>query len=363
MAARKKAESSTTESATTPKKRVVSTEAKANQLLTKIGDLMCEVVNKDVVEQVVNDALPEIKNKIVEIYGDLPAVTKVTLPSLEVRKVTGITHEKFAEVLTITNANIPVYLEGPAGSGKNVICKQVADALGLDFYFTNAVTQEYKLTGFIDAYGKYQETQFYKAFKNGGLFFLDEMDASIPEVLIILNAAIANRYFDFPCGKVEAHPNFRIIAAGNTIGTGADSNYTGRFCLDRASLDRFAMIHIDYSPMIEAAICDENKSLLSFIREFRRAAKQAGIECICSYRTVERISTLEKVLPLREVVEMSLLKGLEDDDIRILTKEMKNMSKNKYFKAGILKETPEKEAKDKETDPFVDFLEDDNVPF
>lgn len=76
-----------------------------------------------------------------------------------------------------------------------VICQQVAEALGLDFYFTNAVTQEYKLTGFIDANGNYQETQFYKAFTKGGLFFLDEMDASIPETLIILNAAIANRYY------------------------------------------------------------------------------------------------------------------------------------------------------------------------
>ena len=79
---------------------------------------------------------------------------------------------------------------------------------------------------------------------------MDEMDASIPETLIILNAAIANRYFDFPNGKVSANPNFRVIAAGNTVGTGADNNYTGRYCLDRASLDRFAMVNIDYSEKI-----------------------------------------------------------------------------------------------------------------
>lgn len=63
-------------------------------------------------------------------------------------------------------------------------------------------------------------SSMYKAFKYGGLFMLDEMDASIPEVLIILNAAIANRYFDFPApiGYVEAHPNFRVVSAGNTFG-------------------------------------------------------------------------------------------------------------------------------------------------
>lgn len=80
--------------------------------------------------------------------------------------------------------------------------------MGLDFYFTNAVSQEYKLTGFIDANGKYQETQFYKAFTQGGLFFLDEMDASIPEVLVILNAAIANRYFDFSKWKSRSTSRF-----------------------------------------------------------------------------------------------------------------------------------------------------------
>ena len=57
--------------------------------------------------------------------------------------------------------------------------------------------------------------------RNGGLFFLDEMDASIPEVLVLLNAAIANGYFEFPNGKITAHEDFRVVAAGNTVGSGA----------------------------------------------------------------------------------------------------------------------------------------------
>lgn len=188
---------------------------------------------------------------------------------------------------------------------------------------------------FIDANGKYQETQFYKAFTNGGLFFLDEIDASIPEVLVILNAAIANRYFDFPIGKVEANSNFRVVAAGNTVGTGADNNYTGRYCLDRASLDRFAMVNIDYSPKIEKSICDNNDKLLTFCRAFRQTVDEAGIECLCSYRTILRISKLEKVLELSDVIKISLLKGLEKDDIEIIKSRIKNKvpSTNKYYRA------------------------------
>ena len=208
--------------------------------------------------------------------------------------------------------------------------------MGLDFYFTNAVTQEYKLTGFIDANGKYQETQFYKAFTKGGLFFLDEMDASVPETLVILNAAIANKYFDFPCGKVEAHPKFRVIAAGNTLGTGADINYTGRYSLDRASLDRFAMIKVDYSKAIENAITCNNEQLVNFAEGFRKVCDDAGIECLFSYRTLERISKLETVMDdLPQIIEVSLLKGLDVDSVRIIKNKLGDigMNGNIYFKA------------------------------
>ena len=157
------------------------------------------------VEEILAKVYPQIDEKIHETYGFLPEVHEVRTPTAT-HKICGTTHEKFDEVLNIVNLDIPVYLTGKAGTGKNVICQQVAEALGLDFYFTNAVTQEYKLTGFIDANGNYQETQFYKAFTKGGLFFLDEMDASIPETLIILNAAIANRYFDFPQWQSQCEP-------------------------------------------------------------------------------------------------------------------------------------------------------------
>lgn len=290
------------------------------------------------VEEILAKVYPQIDEKIHETYGFLPEVHEVRTPTAT-HKICGTTHEKFDEVLNIVNLDIPVYLTGKAGTGKNVICQQVAEALGLDFYFTNAVTQEYKLTGFIDANGNYQETQFYKVFTKGGLFFLDEMDASIPETLIILNAAIANRYFDFPNGKVSANPNFRVIAAGNTVGTGADNNYTGRYCLDRASLDRFAMVNIDYSEKIEMAMANNNKNLVSFCHRFREITDKAGIECLFSYRTIDRIAKLETVISnLSEVLSISLLKGMDEDTLSILKNELseaKDMTNNKYAKAII----------------------------
>lgn len=223
-----------TKKVTTPESTPLSTGNEmqaADKFVTFMDQITSTVLSMFKADDIYDKLAPEIEQKLKERFGCIPQIHSVVTNGVE-HSFTGAVHEMFDTILNLTNLKIPVYMSGPAGSGKSTIAKNVATALGLDFYFTNAVTQEYKLTGFIDAAGKYHETQFFKAFTQGGLFFLDEMDASIPEVLVILNAAIANGYFDFPIGKFDSHPNFRVIAAGNTLGTGADSQYTGRYCLE-----------------------------------------------------------------------------------------------------------------------------------
>lgn len=300
----------------------------------KLEELLMKVIAEQSVEEIVKAVSPKLEQTIIDKFGVLPQIHEIKTPAGS-REIKGAVHECFDKVLNLVNMDIPVFLSGAAGTGKNVICKQVAEAMNLDFYFTNAVTQEYQLKGFIDANGIYHETQFYKAFVNGGLFFLDEMDGSIPETLIILNAAIANRYFDFPTGKVEANPNFRVIAAGNTVGTGADIEYTGRFHLDASSLDRFALVHVGYSPAIEKAVTNGNDELCRFANQFRKITENAGIKCLCTYRALERIAKLESVFDLPEVMQMALTKGLGVDDLKIIAERFFSvgMSNNKYAAA------------------------------
>lgn len=310
-----------------------ATPKKESGIGSKLEELLIKTIAEQSVDQIIEESKPILEKHIVETFGVLPQKHEVVTPEAK-HEFEGVTHECFDKVLKLVNLDIPVFLSGAAGTGKNVICKQVAEGLGLDFYFTNAVTQEYQLKGFIDANGTYHETQFFKAFTQGGLFFLDEMDGSIPETLIILNAAIANRYFDFPTGKIEAHPNFRVIAAGNTIGTGADIEYTGRFQLDASSLDRFALVNVDYSPAIEKAVTNDNKELCDFARKFRELTEKAGIRCLFSYRSMERISKLESVFELPEVLQMSLTKGLKKDDLKIIVKKFSEIKfYNKYVDA------------------------------
>ena len=312
------------------------TDQQVQYSMSILEKAVVDMISKTQAEKIENNIMGQVQDQIRDfIKSEYGTIERKICTIIDGKKVDvkGIQHEKFETILKFVANNEPVYLEGPAGSGKNVICKQVAEALGLNFYFTNAVTQEYKLTGFTDAMGKYQETQFYKAFTQGGVFMLDEMDASIPEVLVILNAAIANRYFDFPApiGYREAHPDFRVIAAGNTTGHGADMEYVGRNQLDGASLDRFAFVKVDYSPLIEESVSLGNTELLNFCREFRKGAKKAGLNVIVSYRAIGRIAKMVNIMSDEEAIDTCLIKGLEKDDVNMVRGNMHDSSK--YAKA------------------------------
>ena len=259
--------------------------------------------------------------------------TSVTTPEPATDGV--VRHAKYNQIKTCINADIPVYLVGEAGTGKNYTLQEIANDLGLDFYFTNSVQQEYKLTGFIDAGGVFHETEFYKAFTQGGLFFLDEIDASIPEVLVLLNAAIANRYFEFPNGRVDAHPDFRVVAAGNTVGSGANDLYTGRLVLDSATLDRFVIIEFDYDRNIEMKLANNNESLVNFIRGLRRFAKTNGVRATFSYRCIMTVVKLENAgMDLQSILAIAVFKGLDTDTVKTFHTEIeKDGNIGKYYYA------------------------------
>jgi cobaltochelatase CobS len=170
---------------------------------------------------------------------DLPAVT-IDTP-----------HPALERVVSALAVGVNVLLVGPAGCGKTTLAEQAAQALSLSLEMTGAVDSPYSLRGFTDASGKPTETAFLRAFRDGALFLFDEMDGSDPGALLAFNAALANGHADFPCGLVAKHDRFRVIAAANTYGSGASREYVGRSQLDAASLDRFAVMALDYDMNFE----------------------------------------------------------------------------------------------------------------
>lgn len=280
------------------------------QMISGLVKAQCEPMVSAITDEKFTDWCVQNPNKIKKtIEFEFPQFGTST---------TGVTHEMFEDVLATVVANEPVLLVGSAGTGKNHLVKQVADAMGLEFYFANSVKQEHQLLGFIDANGNYHETQFYKAYTQGGVFLLDELDGSDSNALVTFNSAIGStRYCDFPVGRVYAHENFRVVAAANTFGKGASLQYVGRNEIDDATLDRFQVIEIDYSEQVEDALTSDT-DLLYFIRRFRHACEEYGINHIVSYRAIERLTKFKDALGCEKALKYGLIKNLRSDDINML---------------------------------------------
>lgn len=286
-------------------------------MLEAIIDKGKEIATKDLENKLIAD----VKEFVDKTYGKLPTTIEI-VQGTKKKDVDGLFHKNFNKILQIVGQKIPLMLIGPAGSGKNHTLEQVAKALDLPFYFSNSITQEYKLTGFIDAGGIYHETEFYKAFTTGGLFFFDEIDASCAESLIIINAALANGYFDFPNGRVNAHEDFRVVAAANTFGTGADMIYVGRNQLDGATLDRFATMEFDYDENIEKTISADDE-LYRFIISVRNAIKKRRLRFVVSMRaTINASKMLQAGIDKETIVKSVITKSMTKDDINTIINEM-----------------------------------------
>lgn len=290
---------------------------------------MQDILNEAVIEKAKDIAVEDMENHLKENldkfiekkYGILPKKIELITETTK-KELTGIFHKEFENICRIVKADIPLMLVGSAGAGKNYTLEQVAEALDLDFYFSNAVNQEYKLTGFIDANGTYHETQFYQAFTKGGMFFLDEIDASCPECLVILNSAIANRYFDFPTGRVKAHENFRVVCAGNTYGTGADMVYVGRNVLDGATLDRFVVLQFDYDEQVEKQLAFDD-TLYSFIKALRNAINEANLRYIVSMRAlINATKLLELGVDKLSILKTTIIKNMQIDDLNTIVSKV-----------------------------------------
>ncbi len=166
----------------------------------------------------------------------------------------GACHRMFPLLLASVRAGLTPALVGPAGSGKTHGAHAVARALARNFEMQGTCTTASAITGYQDGYGKYQATPFYRAFKNGGVFLGDEMDAWHANAALAMNAGLSNGHAAFPEGLVERHELFSPIMALNTYGTGASRQYVGRNQMDAATLNRLAFIAWDYDEALEAAL-------------------------------------------------------------------------------------------------------------
>ena len=227
-------------------------------------------------------------------------------------------HKRFESAKTALSLGHHLYLVGPAGCGKSTMSKQLAGELGLEYSFMSLCEETTKtdIVGYKSPHdGLVVKTPFRERYENGGVIFLDEYDASNPNIVILLNAALSDDYGYFPDGNVRKHPDFRCVAAGNTIGSGANRLYMGRSPVDGAAKDRFVFISMDYDEALERSLTD-NQPWVTDILSIRKAIQDLGISHIVSPRaTIQGAQALNAGIEYQEVLDMYVWKGLDQATI------------------------------------------------
>ena len=201
-------------------------------------------------------------------------------------------HEKYDYIKTVIEAGMPVLLVGEAGTGKSTIATQIAEDMNLTFYSISCTKQMSvnALLGFININGVYLPTQFRKAFEEGGVFLLDEIDAADPNALLTLNT-IENGFVSFPDGIINVHKNFRLIATANPFN--AHSVYTGRSKLDFSTIDRFFTVELERDSKLELSLT--SKDIVKNVGIAREILSSHGITSTVTMRDTIRLHKLSKL--------------------------------------------------------------------
>ena len=236
------------------------------------------------------------QRKIIEIRnGETRELEGTTLPDC------------FDDLLGLAMIRQNILMVGPSGSGKTFLAGKLAEALGFQFaaQSCSAGMSESQLTGWLlpvkdGGTFQYVPSPFVNLYENGGVYLLDEIDASDPNTLVFINTALAGDSFYLPQRfdnpEIKKHKDFVCVAAANTLGLGASEMYTGRERLDAATLDRFraGVVKVDYSDKVEEALVHEE--ILDIGREIRKVIKQNDLERIVSTRVLLDITRQRKEL-------------------------------------------------------------------
>lgn len=250
-----------------------------------------------------------------------PAPVVIVNNGVSSKPTLGVVHAKYADIAKAMMLRMNVYLVGPAGTGKSTIPAQIAEQMGLEFSAVSCGTTDAKFdyVGFRDGHGVLHSTSFRDRYENGGVMLLDEMDNASPDVLVTLNQALSNGIMAFPDKMVKKHPDFILVAAGNTYGSGATAQYVGRSPIDAATMNRFVKFVVGVDENIENEMVASTGLLvihqlnwLGIIRKARANCETSGLRVMVTPRDAKHgASLLHLGFSISEAIDMTFGFGLE----------------------------------------------------
>ena len=179
-----------------------------------------------------------------------------------------------------------IWLCGPAGSGKSVMTRNLANKLGLPYLCISCGigTSSTEFLGY--KYPTRESTKFAEYYSKPSIILLDEFTALDPAVAQICNAALANDEIETTTGTVYRDPNCIIVATSNTYGSGASRQYVANNQLDASTIDRFVggIIEVTYSEAFESQYDNE---VVSYVQDLRTIIKDYDLRRIASTRMIQ----------------------------------------------------------------------------
>lgn len=187
---------------------------------------------------------------------------------------------------------IPTYTWGHSGVGKSTFWEQICNRTGRPMIRVQHTvnTEESHILGqwtVRDGATHFELGPLAVAMQRGWMYLADEYDFGVPSVLSVYQSVLEGKALvikeaDAANRIIKPHPNFRIVATGNTNGSGDDSGlYQGTSIQNEANYDRFGVtLQVLYmKPELEAAMIasqakisvDEAKNLVKFGQLIREA--------------------------------------------------------------------------------------------
>lgn len=194
--------------------------------------------------------------------------------------------------------SIPTYVWGHSGCGKSTFWEQISNRTKRPMIRVQHTvnTEESHIVGqwtVKDGATVFELGPLAVAMKRGWLYLADEYDFALPSVLsvyqpVLEGKALVIKEADSENRIIKPHPNFRIVATGNTNGSGDDTGlYQGTSIQNEANYDRFGVtLQMKYmKPELETAmisaqsgiLADDAKRLVEFGELIREAYEGAKI--------------------------------------------------------------------------------------